>query len=743
MGQEFNDDLTQTSLSGGTTRPMLVVGGQLGPYQIEAPLGAGGMGEVFRAKDTRLGRIVAIKVLPHDKVADPERKKRFLQEARAASALNHPNIVTLHDIASDHGIDYLVMEHVPGKSLDKIITPKGLPLNEVINCVTQLADALAAAYAAGIIHRDIKPANVIVTQQGEAKILDFGLAKLVENEAAGEHLTEAGTVLGTVAYMSPEQARAKGLDQRTDIFSLGVMLYEMIAGARPFRGKSHVETMNAIINTPAPPLEEQAPELQQIVDRALAKEPKERYQHAGDLAIDLRNFQRSLDSKTLLSQRRSQTKNAGWISATAVLVFGLPVAWWFGHKQPSAPRNPLANAAFTRLTDFEGSELAAEISPDGKFVAFVADRDGPYDLFVSQIGSGRFSNLTQGRESDVLQPLRSTGFSGDGSEVWIRGGPNPAATPIRMMPLLGGPLRPFLQAAVVSYNADGTRIVFHKTDSGDPIFVADASGANPRQIFRDPIPGAHCHYPVWSRDGKWIYFVRGYPALGDFDLWRISPSGGEPERLTQRHSALTYLAVMDDHALLYVSPAEDGSGPWLYAFDIDQRVSRRVSVGLEQYLSVATSADGLRAVATVANPSASLWNIPIQDHAAEESQARRVTLPTVRALSPRVAAGGAVFYLSSLGGGDGLWRYKDGDVLEIWKGEDGPLSEPPCNFSRRQAPGDYTSQTRTNPSQRAERRWHRPHGACGEPGRTGIRGLVSGRPMDRHRGHRPQRAGLV
>jgi serine/threonine protein kinase len=250
VNPEYSDELTQTDIGGEPVRATLVPGTRLGPYQIEVPLGAGGMGEVFRAKDLRLGRTVAIKVLPHDKVADPERKKRFLQEARAASALNHPNIVTLHDIANDNGIDYMVMEYVPGKSLDKLITPKGLPLTEVIGYTTQIASALAAAHAVGIVHRDIKPANVIVTSESQLKILDFGLAKLVEKEFAGESLTEAGTVVGTVAYMSPEQASARPTDHRTDIFSLGVMLYEMLAGVRPFRGKSHVETMNLCASTP-------------------------------------------------------------------------------------------------------------------------------------------------------------------------------------------------------------------------------------------------------------------------------------------------------------------------------------------------------------------------------------------------------------------------------------------------------------------------------------------------------------
>ena len=270
----------------------LAVGTKLGPYEILAPLGAGGMGEVFRATDTRLHRTVAIKILPHDKVADPERKRRFLREARAVSALNHPNIVTLHDIANDNGIDYLVMEYVPGKSLDKLIPSKGLLLAEALNYAQQIAQGLAAAHVAGIVHRDMKPANVIVTLEGQAKILDFGLAQLTERAPGPEGetvsqeaaLTEAGAVMGTVPYMSPEQASAKPLDHRTDIFSLGVMLYEMLAGQRPFRGKSHVETMNQIINDPAPPLAMVPTPVEEILEKALEKDPKDRYQHAGDFA---------------------------------------------------------------------------------------------------------------------------------------------------------------------------------------------------------------------------------------------------------------------------------------------------------------------------------------------------------------------------------------------------------------------------------------------------------------------------
>src|SRR4030095_1455491 len=274
----------------------VVEGQTVGPYKILALLGAGGMGHVFRATDTRLHRTVTIKILRSETVSDPQRKRRFLQEARAASALNHPNIVTLYDIASDGEMDYLVMEYVEGKSLDRLITAKRLPLAHCIGYAAQIASALAAAHSAGIVHRDIKPANVMVTPESHVKVLDFGLAKLIEPEESAGTVTAAGLIMGTPAYMSPEQASGGQVDHRTDIFSLGVMLYEMVSGTRPFTGKSNVDTMHEIVHAPAPPLVAVPPRLADIVDKALAKDPRDRYQNAGDLAVDLRRLLSKTDS---------------------------------------------------------------------------------------------------------------------------------------------------------------------------------------------------------------------------------------------------------------------------------------------------------------------------------------------------------------------------------------------------------------------------------------------------------------
>jgi Tol biopolymer transport system component len=662
------------------TRTLIGAGAQLGPYKLEAQLGAGGMGEVFRATDTRLHRTVAIKILPHDKVADPERKRRFLQEARAASALNHPNIVTLHDIASDSGIDYLVMEFVPGASLDKLITPKGLPLAEASNYAQQIASALAAAHAAGIVHRDVKPANVMVTSESQVKVLDFGLAKLTERVPGPEgetqtqesSLTEAGTVMGTVGYMSPEQASARPLDHRTDIFSLGVVLYEMIGGKRPFRGKSQVETLHAIIHDPAPALAAVPPRLAEIIDKALEKDPKERYQSAGDLAVDLRRLGRAAPAAPIASPSRVRP----WMqAAAATLVLAAGAAGWILHRAPDAD-NPLANAQLTRLTDFPGDELDATISPDGKFVAFLADRDGPFDIFLSQVGTGRFVNLTQGKEQNLGWALRAMGFSGDGTNVWLHD--SDPASPVRIMPLMGGQARVFLgkRSMNVAWSPDGARIAYHTSDPGDPIFVADRTGANAHQIFVNR-PGVHNHFPAWSLDSKWIYFVSGIPGANEMDLWRISSSGGAPERLTQHNSSVGYPAPIDQRTVLYVARAADSSGPWLWALDVERKLTRRVSFGLEKYTSVAASADGRRLVATVANPVANLWTVPIGDRPAEERDVKPFPVPTVRALMPRFGAA-ALFYLSSRGMGDGLWRYQDGQAQEIWSGADASLLEPPA-----------------------------------------------------------------
>jgi Tol biopolymer transport system component len=668
----------------------LTSGTKLGPYEIVSPLGAGGMGVVYRARDTRLNRDVAIKVLPEALAHDADRLRRFEQEARTIAALNHPNILGIHDIGAHDGAPFLVSEFLEGQTLREKLVSGPLPVRRAIDYALGIAQGLAAAHEKGIVHRDLKPENVFVTRDGRIKVLDFGLAKLVRPEETHETAvtlsspaTLPGMVMGTVGYMSPEQVRSEPIDPRSDIFSFGAVLYEMLTGKRAFKRETPAETMTAILREEPQALNDTGwqgpPELQRILARCLEKNVARRFQSSSDLAFAIESLSgtsaRTSTAKTvpLPNSRRAWLP---WVIAAALLI---GTAVWEMARPVPAPANPLEKAHFTRVTDFKSVEAA--ISPDGRFVAFVSDHDGPFDVWLTQVGTGRLINLTQGKVSPLPGPLRSVGFSGDGSEIWIGGGD--VGMRLRLMLLTGGTPRNFLGEEVVNlaWSPDGERIVYHTFGSGDPMFVADRSGANAQRIFQDR-PGIHNHFPAWSPDGRWIYFSHGTPATGEMDLWRIDAAGGKPERLTQISTDVAYPTPIGNRTVFYVARDEDGSGPWLWAFDLKRKESRRVSVGLEQYTSVQASADGRKLVATISNPVAALWTVPIldrvaPDRVAEEHDVKPFTVPTERALAPRFG-GSSLFYLSSLGTGDGLWRLRDGQANEIWKGADGALRETPA-----------------------------------------------------------------
>jgi serine/threonine protein kinase len=665
---------------------LLSPGSRLGPYEIEAPIGAGGMGEVFRALDTRLNRPVAIKFLSLD-LADPSARRRFQQEAKTASALNHPHILTVHEAGEFEDRQYLVTEFIDGGTLKDWAQREKRTWRQIVELLVGVADGLAAAHASGILHRDIKPDNILVTRSGYAKLADFGLAKL--EEAAPEDVTRAvirdrtrpGLVVGTIAYMSPEQASGNLLDARSDIFSFGVVVYELLAGRRPFDGKTDLEVLRKISDEPPTGLPQDLPAgVRLAVDKALEKDPADRYQSMRELVVDLRRLARQkseASAPAVPPAFPSSRRWRPWVGMAAILLLVSAISADITRRlvrTSSTSDNPLANARFTRLTDFDGAEVDAAISPDGRFVTFVSDRDGPFDVWLGQVGSGNFRNLTLGKDSDLPAPVRSTGFSADGSQVWLGGGPGRR---LRLLPLMGGAPRAFLGDRVVNiaWSPDSVRLAYHTRDTGDPLFVADRDGANARQILTGPNADVHLHFPTWSSDGRWIYFVRGNPATRQMDLWRIAPDGTTPERLTHHDNEVAYPTPIDPRTIVYIARDPDGAGPWLWALDLERRVTRRVSLGVERYTSVSSSADGTRLVATVANPTANLWSVPILDHPVEERDAQLLSLPTQNATSPRFARA-FLYYLSSGSGGTGLRRHRDGEAVEVWRGSGSVLLEP-------------------------------------------------------------------
>jgi len=354
----------------------LTSGTKLGPYEIQSPLGAGGMGEVYRTRDTRLDREVAIKVLPVGFARDPERLRRFQQEAQAAAALNHPNILAVHDFGEHEGSPYMVTEFLEGETLRERLRPGTLPVPKATEYAEQVARGLAAA------HRDLKPENIFVTRDGRVKILDFGLAKLTRPEgtvpsdaATLASQTEPGMVMGTVGYMSPEQVKGQNADHRSDLFSFGAILYEMLSGKRAFSGETSVETMSAILKQDPPELTETnrtaPPALERIVRHCLEKNPEERFQSARDVAFNLANLSEISGGSTALRALKAPRRLRVWPIAAGSLLAGLIAGALLWPR-----REPDASPVFDRLTYQLGTVDSARFSPDGHTIVYSAAWEG-------------------------------------------------------------------------------------------------------------------------------------------------------------------------------------------------------------------------------------------------------------------------------------------------------------------------------------------------------------------------------
>lgn len=536
----------------------LTAGQRVKHYQIANLIGEGGMGEVYLATDTILGRRVALKVLPAFVSKDPERLRRFTQEARAASRLSHPNVCVVHEIGeTDDGRPFIAMEYVEGMTLRQRIRSHALKLGDVLDIAIQVAEALTAAHEAGIVHRDIKPENIVIRPEGYVKILDFGLAKLTERHKGATHTTMStllfhsspGTVIGTAAYMSPEQARGISVDERTDIWGLGVVLYEMTSGRPPFTGETATDVVVAIVEKDPLPISQHVegvpPELERIVKKALRKDRNERYQIVKELAIDLRSLRRELEVNSLLERsiapgdgsgseyarastrdrivetkeqqarttiEPARNRNQTWIVAVAAAIvlavvgFGI---YKMRQRSETKMRVPFERVEVTKLTT-NGNSLMAAISPDGKYVAYVINEAGKQSLWLRQVEINSNAQMITPREGRYL----GVAFAPDGNFIYFAyaGSDRNDAGQVYRIPVLGiGAVATRVEGSdgLWTTSHDNKRMAFIRYDPAnqtDSLIVANADGSGEQIVATRKWP-EHLGLdiltkPVWTPDDK-------------------------------------------------------------------------------------------------------------------------------------------------------------------------------------------------------------------------------------------------
>jgi Tol biopolymer transport system component len=666
FGQLFDEDVVQFPAA------------LAGRYEMQKELGHGGMATVYLAIDRKHRREVAVKVL-HQRLTSALRADRFLREIEIVAQLQHPHIVPLYDSGEADGSLYYVMPYEAGLSLrERVVSDGGLPLEDVVLILRDVCDALGHAHSRGIVHRDIKPDNVLLSGR-HAMVADFGVAKAATDAAAGP---ASAIAFGTPAYMAPEQIEASpDVDHRADIYAVGVLAYELLAGAPPFSGDSRADIAARHLHEMPVPLATLRPgipdSLAGLVMKCLAKRPEHRWQSVGDMAQRLDSIALEVGGANKRDPRRRRIR--GLLVGTALVLAAIALAVVASKRNIAfdAWQKRWASARIERLTDFPGSEVDAAISADGKRVAFLSDRDSVFDAFVTTVGSDEFLNLTGGRFHQLLnEGVQNVGFAGDPSRVWIRVADFAAGASVFLVPATGGAPNLFLPTAVMAaWSPDGKKLAYHETTPGDPIFVADSGGANPKRIFISD-PGIHNHYLAWSPDGRFIYFTRGSPP-DRMDIWRVASGGGEIERVTTDNSRLSHPVLLDASTLVYTATADDGTGPWLYLMDVNEREARRVTKGVEHYISIAASAElpgtPRRLVAAVSNPSVQLWTVPIGQSVSDEGRAHPIPLPTARSAAPRFGGARTVWYLASRSGADGLWRVTNGEAAEIWKADRGAV----------------------------------------------------------------------
>jgi dipeptidyl aminopeptidase/acylaminoacyl peptidase len=607
------------------------VADRYGPYEIVAALSAGGMGEVYLARDTRLHRDVALKILPGTIASETDRRRRFLQEARATAALNHPGIVAIYDVDFESEVPFLVTELVEGQTLRHEVDRGALPLKRAIDFAAQLADALSAAHAAGIVHRDLKPENIMVTREGRTKILDLGLAKILSlpesaSSAAADrqNQTETSLVFGTAPYMSPEQARGGMVDYRSDQFSLGTVLYEMLAGAHPFRRDSAVETLSAIIQDEPRSLTGLKPAIPApviwIVERCLSKDPAERYASTSDLARDLTTLRARMSEAAgmfaLAPRSRLQVGLRGGVTVALVIV---AAAGWWAAARPAV--NPIANHVITPLAVDYPYQGRPAWSPDGKSIAYVAQVDGVLQVLTRPIGSTQPAQLTR-RMFDCYDPF----WSPDGRRVYFHSQARDKPALWVVSTASGEPELVQPNAARATISPDAESLVFFKQegDLGEKLTLwaaPSAALAEARKLDvgfdQRGLGEARVRFaPDGSKFLVWAYGYLAPPHQSDHDLfWILSwPEAVSRKVLSlgrQQRDATVEFDWFPDSRHLAISLGDrrtSGRHLWLADTEQDRVEALTMTAGSEGSPSV--SPDGSRIAFTGEEVDFDLWSIP-------------------------------------------------------------------------------------------------------------------------------------
>jgi Tol biopolymer transport system component len=661
-------------------------GTRLGPYEVLAPLGAGGMGEVYRARDTRLGRDVAVKVLPSELTHDADRRRRFEQEARIVASLSHPGILALHDFGEHDGVAYAVTELLEGETLRARLDRGPLPQAVAVSWGVSLAEALAAAHVRGVVHRDLKPENVFVTREERIKVLDFGLARPgsssepdPQSHETYSALTQPGAVVGTVGYMSPEQLRGEPVDARSDLFALGCVLFEMLAGTRAFARATSAETLAAILKEePAPPAHQVAPPLHEVVGRCLVKDRERRFQSAQDVAFALglaAGSGRAPASGPAPSRRGRVAVGGAGLAAAAVLVVVGAVLWRARGVAPPVP-------TVVALTTGALREVSPVISPDGKFVAYMSSAEGRSDLWVQFVGGGTAVNLT---EKSGLEFQSNTGIGGmdispDGTSIALHAGPHDVPDWLRGVYLIPAPLGGAAQklverAAAPRFSPDGTRVVFVRPApvAGDSIVVIGTDGQGER-VLVPPLGGAHLHQPAWASDGAAVYFIRSLTTQNraPTGIWRVPASGGTPTPFIETLGvAKDPLATPDGVALIY-SGDRGGAKLDLWWRPLRGGGERRLTTGAGDYAAPRVSRDGRRLVCEARTP---LRSLRVLDPRAPGTPWLALTGARTGDSEPSLAAGRVAFTATRNGNRD-IWigSANGGNLRPLTSGAEGDWS---------------------------------------------------------------------